>query len=84
MKELVEESENDCCRGGRAGGVVGCAPRGRSVGGDGDRLVEGDKLGVGGGGPGAILTLPSQLLIGCLSLSLSFLFCFASLSSTHA
>ena len=70
IEEVPEESRVDCCRGGRAGGTAGRAPRGRRVGGEGDRLVGGDGLGVGGGGPGAVLPLLRLPLLERLSLSL--------------
>ena len=67
---VIEESEKDCCRGGRAGGSVGCAWRGRSSGGgEVDRLADGDKLGVGGGAPGTLLAAPLLERLSC-----SFLF----------
>ena len=79
--EVVEESAKDFCRGGREGGSLGCSLRGGSVGGEVDRLADGEKLGVGGGAPGAGLALPDRPLLECLSFSLFF--CFSLVSSTH-
>ena len=77
--EVVEESGG---RGGRAGGSLGCSLRGGIVGGEVDRLADGEKLGVGGGAPGAGLALPDWPLLERLSFSLFF--CFSLVSSTHA
>ena len=79
---LIEVVEGSGGRGGRKGGSVGCSLRGGSVGEEVDRLADGEKLGVGGGAPGAGLALPDRPLLECLSFSLFF--CFSFVSSTCA